>query len=121
MDNAVEIIKKEKSMHRWDCALGKTVGSVVVEINSENIHRHIKMIGQEQGNLINFSDVVIYALAHSLKEFPEFNSNFDTELRLKSNINVGFFINIDKGSRMAVIKDADKKSLIEISLNIVMS
>lgn len=93
----------------------KPIASVVVQVNSKNIHLLIKKFRINEKINISFGDIVLNATCRSLKNFPEFNSNFDTELKLYPNINIGYLINLGKGPKTAVIRDADKKSIIELS------
>jgi pyruvate/2-oxoglutarate dehydrogenase complex dihydrolipoamide acyltransferase (E2) component len=48
--------------------------------------------------------------------YPEFNSNFNQEkLENYSSINLGHFINLGQGAKLAVIENAEDKSLAEFS------
>jgi len=59
---------------------------------------------------------LVIACVATLKEFPEFNSSLDgDELVLKRYYNIGFAADTSGGLVVPVIKDADKKGLLEIA------
>ena len=63
----------------------------------------------------------VMALAAALKKFPQFNASLDTtreEIVYKHYINIGVAVDTDRGLLVPVVKDADKKTLIQISLEI---
>ena len=63
----------------------------------------------------------VMALAAALKKFPQFNASVDVaseEIVFKQYINIGVAVDTDRGLLVPVIRDADKKTLIQISLKI---
>jgi pyruvate dehydrogenase E2 component (dihydrolipoamide acetyltransferase) len=59
---------------------------------------------------------VIKAVVAALKKFPEFNSSLDgDELILKKYYNIGFAADTPQGLIVPVVKDADKKGVLEIA------
>src|SRR3989344_1835783 len=93
----------------------KPISSVIVQIKSKNIYFLIENFNINKKISIYLGDIIISAVARSLKNFPEFNSNFDKKMKIYTNINIGSLINLGKGTKIIVIKNADKKSIIEIS------
>lgn len=82
----------------------------------------LKMVSQireewrRQGVQITYTDVVIKAVAIALTEHPRLNSVLDADvIRILPQINVGVAVALDEGLIVPVVKDADKKSLREIS------
>ena len=76
-------------------------------LNEENRKKDIKV------TLLSF---LVKASAAALKEFPEFNSSLDgQEMVLKDYYNIGFAADTPNGLVVPVIRDADKKGVIEIS------
>ena len=74
----------------------------------------------EEVNL-TFLPFIIKAVISALKEFPEFNSSLDEEkdeLVLKHFYHIGIATDTDRGLMVPVLKDADKKSIIEIAKGI---
>lgn len=70
---------------------------------------------------LTFLPFIIKAVIVALKEFPEFNSSLDEEkdeLVLKHFYHIGIATDTDRGLMVPVLKDADKKSIIEIAKGI---
>jgi len=64
---------------------------------------------------------IVWAVVASLKAFPRFNSSLDAtgeNLILKKYFNIGVAVDTPNGLVVPVIKEADQKSLIEISQEI---
>ncbi|MDB5895995.1 MAG: dihydrolipoyllysine-residue acetyltransferase, partial [Rhodoferax sp.] len=78
-----------------------------VSMNKENEKAGIKL------TMLAF---MIKASVAALKKFPEFNSSLDGEqLVLKKYFNIGFAADTPNGLVVPVIKDADKKGVVQIS------
>jgi pyruvate dehydrogenase E2 component (dihydrolipoamide acetyltransferase) len=75
---------------------------------------------RELGIRITFSDMLLYAASRALKKFPLINSSLiGDEIMIWDNVNLGMAVALgehgDGGLVVPVIKDADQKSLVEIS------
>ncbi|MBI2848232.1 MAG: 2-oxo acid dehydrogenase subunit E2, partial [Chloroflexi bacterium] len=68
------------------------------------------------GTRITYTDIFVFVLAKLLREHPIVNSSLiDNEIKLWDSINIGVAVALDEGLIVPVVKDADKKSLVEIS------
>ncbi|WP_185864964.1 dihydrolipoamide acetyltransferase family protein [Blattabacterium cuenoti] len=68
---------------------------------------------------ISFNDILIKIAAQSLKINPEMNVSWTDEYILShKEINIGFAVAIENGLIVPVIRNADKKSILEISKEI---
>jgi pyruvate dehydrogenase E2 component (dihydrolipoyllysine-residue acetyltransferase) len=77
------------------------------ELNQEHSDEAVKV------TMVSF---LVLASVAALKEFPDFNASLDGgELVLKRFYNIGFAADTPGGLVVPVIKDADKKGLIEIA------
>jgi pyruvate dehydrogenase E2 component (dihydrolipoamide acetyltransferase) len=78
-----------------------------------------KRLNEEQGRdgvKVTMVSFLILASVATLKEFPQFNSSLSgDELVLKRYWNIGFAADTPGGLVVPVIKDADKKGLLEIA------
>jgi len=75
---------------------------------------------KEQPNVkISFNDIMLKAAALALKEQPRINCSFTPDgIKLFTQINVGFVAAVEDGVIVPVIRDADKKSLAEIAVEV---
>ena len=76
-----------------------------------------KQLNAEQSDVkVTMVSFLIAAAVATLKEFPIFNASLDgDELILKRYYNIGFAADTPGGLVVPVIKDADKKGLLEIA------
>ena len=64
---------------------------------------------------------IVNAAANSLQKFPRFNSSLNNDLKSvtqKKYVNIGIAVNTERGLIVPVIKEADKKGVLEIAENI---
>ena len=65
---------------------------------------------------IAYNNIIIKIVARALKEFPIVNAGFYRDyIRLHKRINIGVAVAIEEGLVVPVLKNADQKSLSEIS------
>jgi pyruvate dehydrogenase E2 component (dihydrolipoamide acetyltransferase)/2-oxoglutarate dehydrogenase E2 component (dihydrolipoamide succinyltransferase) len=69
------------------------------------------------GVKITYTEILVYIIARALKDHPDINvSLIENEIKVWEDINIGVAVALGKeGLLVPVIKQADKKSLIEIS------
>jgi pyruvate dehydrogenase E2 component (dihydrolipoamide acetyltransferase) len=75
------------------------------------------------GTRITYTEIFVYAAARALKEHPYLNcSLIDDEIKFWEDINIGVAVGLgekgDEGLIVPVVRNADKKSLVEISLEV---
>ena len=76
------------------------------------------LVGQAEaiGTRITYTDLLVFAIARALKDNPMINSSLiDNEIKVWEDINIGIAVALDDGLIVPVIKNADQKSLVEIS------
>lgn len=99
-------------------ASDKPITHVTVQIKSKPIHEHIRSIEAKEQAIVSLGDVVLHAISKSLKEFPEFNSNFKNNLEIFEDLDIGYAINLGQGTKTCIIADAGSKSISDISKEI---
>ncbi|MGH7960842.1 MAG: dihydrolipoamide acetyltransferase family protein, partial [Candidatus Binatia bacterium] len=63
-----------------------------------------------------YTDFIIQACAHALKQHPRMNAALDGEgIHLQDHLSVGLAVALDEGLIVPVVRNADKKSLKEIA------
>lgn len=99
--------------------------TVMDEINVtklDKFRRKYKDILREEGINLTYLPFIIKASVTAVRELREFNASLDEvneEIVYKSFYNIGIATDTERGLMVPVIKDADKKSIIEIAKEIV--
>ncbi len=78
----------------------------------------LKKEGEKKNIKVTFLPFIIKAVIKSLKEFPRFNSSLDhlgENLVLKNYYNIGIAVDTPTGLVVPVIKNADNKSILGLS------
>ncbi len=76
----------------------------------------------KSGSKLTVTAILLKVMAEGLKRFPSFNASLDMQKQqiiLKQYIHVGIAVDTERGLLVPVIRDVDRKSITEISLEIV--
>lgn len=76
---------------------------------------------EKQGAKLTFTAILLKITASALKRFPAFNASLDIdkeEIIYKDYINIGVAVDTDRGLLVPVIRDADRKSIVQLSLEL---
>jgi len=82
----------------------------------------LKSLAEKEGTKITYLPFVIKALIATMRHFPQFNASIDDaaqEIVYKKYFNIGFAADTPNGLVVPVIKNADQKTIIEISKEII--
>ncbi len=91
------------------------------EINVDNLIEFRKNLNNKLSleSKISFNDIIIKAVAQSLKKHPDINVSWsDEKVIMHPYIHIGVAVSIKDGLIVPVIKNADQKSLLQISKEI---
>ena len=72
----------------------------------------------EAGGKMTVTAIALKVVASALKVFPQFNASIDLakeEIVYKQYINVGVAVDTDRGLLVPVIRDVDKKNIVELA------
>lgn len=86
------------------------------------LRESLKEHAEKQGTKITYLPIVMKALIATIREFPQFNASIDDaagEIVYKKYFNLGFAADTPNGLVVPVIKNADQKSIMEISKEIL--
>ncbi|WP_338469968.1 dihydrolipoamide acetyltransferase family protein [Niallia sp. XMNu-256] len=90
-----------------------------VDVTKLVAHRKkFKEVAANKGIKLTFLPYVVKALTSALREFPALNTSLDDatqEIVHKHYYNIGIAADTDKGLLVPVVKDADRKSIFNIS------
>ena len=88
----------------------------------EAFRKQLNEENQKEGIRVTVLAFLMKALVSALKEFPRFNSSLDhtgENLILKQYVNIGVAMDTPDGLVVPVIRDCDRKSLIELAQELV--
>lgn len=94
---------------------------LMIDIDMKNSINSRSIINKnlKEEERISFNDFIIKATALSLRENNKINSSWKNDKTIfHSNINIGIAMSVEDGLLVPVIKEADKKSLLKISLEV---
>jgi pyruvate dehydrogenase E2 component (dihydrolipoamide acetyltransferase) len=82
--------------------------------------KYAKQVEAAGGNL-TVTSIAVKIVAAALKVFPQFNASIDlaaSEIILKKYVNIGVAVDTDRGLLVPVIKDADRKNIAQLSVEL---
>ncbi len=82
----------------------------------------LKDFAEKNQTKITYLPIVMKALIATMKEFPQFNASIDdaaSQIVYKKYFNIGFAADTPNGLVVPVIKNADQKTILEISKEII--
>jgi pyruvate dehydrogenase E2 component (dihydrolipoamide acetyltransferase) len=82
----------------------------------------LKILAEREGTKITYLPFVMKALIATIRQFPQFNASIDDaaqEIVYKKYFNVGFAADTPNGLVVPVIKNADQKTILELSKEII--
>jgi pyruvate dehydrogenase E2 component (dihydrolipoamide acetyltransferase) len=82
--------------------------------------KYTKQVEAAGGNL-TVTSIAVKVIAAALRKFPQFNASIDMaadEIILKKYVNIGIAVDTDRGLLVPVIRDADQKNIVQLSVEI---
>jgi pyruvate dehydrogenase E2 component (dihydrolipoamide acetyltransferase) len=82
--------------------------------------KYAKQVEAAGGNL-TVTSIAVKVIAAALRVFPQFNSSVDMaagEIVLKKFVNIGIAVDTDRGLLVPVIRDADRKNIVQLSVEL---
>lgn len=76
---------------------------------------------EKQGGALSLTVFVLKVAVAALKKFPQFNATLDMEkeeIILKHYYNVGVAVDTERGLLVPVIRDVDRKSIVELAIEL---
>ncbi len=87
----------------------------------ENFRGKYSKFVEKEGAKLTFTAILLKLTAEALKAFPVFNASLDMkneEIIYKEYVNIGVAVDTERGLLVPVIRDADKKSITELSIEL---
>jgi pyruvate dehydrogenase E2 component (dihydrolipoamide acetyltransferase) len=76
---------------------------------------------EKVGGKITVTSIALKAVAYAMRQFPQFNASFDSEkdeIIYKNYCHLCVAVDTDRGLLVPVIRDVDKKSLLQIAIEL---
>lgn len=86
------------------------------------LRESLKDFAEKNGTKITYLPFVMKAVIATIKEFPQFNASIDdanSQIVYKKYFNLGFAADTPNGLMVPVIKNADQKTILELSKEII--
>jgi pyruvate dehydrogenase E2 component (dihydrolipoamide acetyltransferase) len=128
--HAEEIVREQMSQTRKAIAKNMELSWTIpraVHMDLLNATQLVNIVTKEKPNAeklgvkLTFLPFIIKAVVEALKENPHFNASYDHETQeiiVKKYYNIGLAAEAKDGLKVLVIKDADKKNIIDIAKEI---
>lgn len=87
----------------------------------ENLRKQFGKKVIEAGGKLTITAILLKVIASAFKVFPQFNTSVDmekSEIIYKKFVNVGVAVDTDRGLLVPVIRDVDKKNIIQLSIEL---
>lgn len=87
----------------------------------EALRRRYRDRAEEAGAKLTPTAVLLKIVASALRRFPDFNASIDVEAQeiiYKDYVNVGVAVDTEYGLLVPVVKDADRKGIIELAVEL---
>jgi pyruvate dehydrogenase E2 component (dihydrolipoamide acetyltransferase) len=87
----------------------------------EELRRRFAKKAEEAGGKLTITAIALKVVASALKVFPQFNASLDAEAEevvYKKYCNIGVAVDTDRGLLVPVIRDADKKNILELAVEL---
>jgi pyruvate dehydrogenase E2 component (dihydrolipoamide acetyltransferase) len=76
---------------------------------------------EAEGGRLTMTSILVKVCASALRRFPDFNASVDaakSEIIHKQYVNIGIAVDTDRGLLVPVIRDADKKNIVRLSVEV---
>jgi pyruvate dehydrogenase E2 component (dihydrolipoamide acetyltransferase) len=87
----------------------------------EKLRKRFGKKAEAAGGKLTVTSVLLKVLASAMKVFPQFNSSVDmekSEVIYKKYYNIGVAVDTDRGLLVPVVRDVDKKNLVQLSVDL---
>jgi pyruvate dehydrogenase E2 component (dihydrolipoyllysine-residue acetyltransferase) len=83
-------------------------------------HKYAKKV-EAAGGKLTITAIALKVLAGALKTFPQFNSSIDVRndaIVMKKYVHIGVAVDTDRGLLVPVIRDVDRKNIVQLSVEL---
>jgi pyruvate dehydrogenase E2 component (dihydrolipoamide acetyltransferase) len=87
----------------------------------EELRQRYAKTAEAAGGALTITAIAMKVAASALKLFPRFNSSIDMaagEIIFKKYVNIGIAVDTDRGLLVPVVRDADAKNIVQLSVEV---
>ncbi len=87
----------------------------------ERLRKQYGKIVEEQGGKLTVTAIILKIIGGALKAFPQFNASIDLdrfEIIYKKYYNVGVAVDTNRGLLVPVVRNVEKKNIVELSIEL---
>ena len=114
-------VRRKTAQHLWEA--WTTIPHVTQQDKAditelEQLRTRFAPKAEEAGGKMTVTAIALKVCASALKVFPQFNASIDMakeEIVYKQYINIGVAVDTDRGLLVPVIRDVDKKNIVELA------
>lgn len=116
--NRVRSITAESTGYAWNVVPHVTQFDQADVTDFEVFRQKYANAAEKAGGKLTITAVLLRVIAAALKKYPKFNASIDIdsqEIIYKDYYHIGMAVDTERGLLVPVIRDVDKKSIIELS------
>ena len=114
-------VRRKTAQHLWEA--WTTIPHVTQQDKAditelEQLRARFAPKAQEAGGKMTVTAIALKVCASALKVFPQFNASIDMakeEIIYKQYVNIGVAVDTDRGLLVPVLRDVDKKNIVELA------
>lgn len=120
-------VRRKTAQHLWEA--WTTIPHVTQQDKAditelEQLRARFAPKAEEAGGKMTVTAIALKVCAAALKVFPQFNASIDLsseEIVYKQYINIGVAVDTDRGLLVPVIRDVDKKNIVELAAELTQA
>ncbi|MCF7837623.1 MAG: 2-oxo acid dehydrogenase subunit E2 [Candidatus Marinimicrobia bacterium] len=116
---AVRRLTAENTARAWSLAPQATQFGKADVTEIEKLRQRFQEDAEQAGGHLSLTVILVKALAGALKKFPRFNASVDgarNEIVYKRYCHIGLAVDTERGLLVPVVRDADRKNVIELAV-----
>ena len=118
-DTIVPLTKKRKviAARMLQTTQNVPVFAATVEVEMEQCIAFRKLVNSGKDNVkISFNDILFKCMEAAIRKFPYVNSTYtDEAIILHGDVNIGLAVSVDDGLVVPVVRNVEKKTILQIS------
>ena len=107
--------------HAWNTVAAVTHNDVADITNLEAARKRYADLARDAGGKLTMTAILLKVCAGAIKRSPEFNASLDVarqEIIYKKYVNIGVAVDTERGLLVPVVRDVDRKNIVELSVEL---